>query len=51
MKLEVIDKETNKSVWVEEHSTIEESLKALNELKINNYNPEFFKYFIDGKRY
>jgi hypothetical protein len=44
LKLEVINKETGKVVWIEEHETEEILSKAIKDLKENNFNPDFFKF-------
>jgi hypothetical protein len=46
MNIQVIDKETGKMVWTEEHRTKELAYNAIEQLKKNNFNPNFFKFTI-----
>jgi hypothetical protein len=50
VKLEVIDKETSKVVWSEDCQTLDQALKAISQLKENNFNPDYFIYSIDGQK-
>lgn len=44
MKVIVIDKETGKKVWEEHHNSEEELNKAIQQLKENNFNPDYFDF-------
>jgi hypothetical protein len=44
LKLEVVENETGKIVWTEEHKTKELADKAVEELKKHNFNPNFFTF-------
>ncbi|MBT2696382.1 hypothetical protein J7E79_02885 [Bacillus sp. ISL-40] len=44
MKIEVIEKSTGKIVWTEIHYTNTTLFKALEQLKENNFNPDYFHF-------
>jgi hypothetical protein len=46
VKVQVIDKETGKLRWEENHPTSEAANKAIKEMKENWFNPDYFKFFI-----
>jgi hypothetical protein len=46
VKVQVIDKETGKLRWEENHSTREAANKAIKEMKVNWFNPDYFKFLI-----
>lgn len=45
----LIDKDTNKVSWIEEHENKSDALKAMKDLKKNHFNPDYFDYFIREK--
>lgn len=44
MLLKVIDKETKKVVWTEEHKTHKAIEVAVKQLKESNFNPKYFEF-------
>jgi hypothetical protein len=46
VKLEVIDIETGKLRWTENHTTKEEALTAVEKMKKDHFNPDYFRFVI-----
>ena len=44
--VEVVDKETGKLIWTENHDSRESLNKAIKDLKENTFNPDFFFYSV-----
>jgi len=49
-KLEVVDKDTGKVVWIERFDNLDALERAKKQLKENNFNPDFFSYYVNGDR-
>jgi hypothetical protein len=46
VKVQVIDKETGKLRWEENQTSRDAANKAIKEMKVNWFNPDYFKFFI-----